>query len=403
METGSGGGARETVCDRAAELPLKINDPASAERRDSGRPDIIRSIYVGTTRRHNPAGEGDRRMRLVRALALLALLAAASCTGSPPGSIALSQDQPFRIRSSAVPFKLDDAAATRVGRLVWRGGVSLSGNSEQFGGWSDLDVAPDGSRLSAVSDVGGWMTAAIDYDARGNLGGLSEGRFGQLRGLDGQPLAAKRDADAEAMVRLPDGSWLVGFEQRHRIWRYPPGDEAAGEGLAGIPIQVEGPPQLQRQPSNGGMEAMTRSRDGRIVLMSEEHSEAAGTTMGWIGVPLGNGYLWSSFRYATIPDFRVTSMARLADGSFVTLERAFDMLRGVRVRVMQFDAAQLASGGAVTAQELARLALPYAVDNLEAVATTSGRRGETLLWLLSDDNFNKFQRTLLLLFELAAP
>jgi hypothetical protein len=55
----------------------------------------------------------------------------------------------------------------------------------------------------------------------------------------------------------------------------------------------------------------------------------------------------------------------------------------------------------VQAEELARLASPYAVDNLEGIAATRGPRGETLLWLISDDNFNPLQRNILLLFELA--
>ena len=68
---------------------------------------------------------------------------------------------------------------------------------------------------------------------------------------------------------------------------------------------------------------------------------------------------------------------------------------------MRFDAAELRPGGTVHAQELAFLASPYAVDNLEGLAVTQGSRGETLLWLISDDNFNPLQRNILLLFELA--
>jgi len=70
------------------------------------------------------------------------------------------------------------------------------------------------------------------------------------------------------------------------------------------------------------------------------------------------------------------------------------------VRVMRFAASQITPGGTVRAEELARLAVPYAVDNLEGVHATRGARGETLLWLMSDDNFNRAQRTILLLFEL---
>jgi hypothetical protein len=67
---------------------------------------------------------------------------------------------------------------------------------------------------------------------------------------------------------------------------------------------------------------------------------------------------------------------------------------------MQFDAADVKSGGTVRARELAWLASPYAVDNLEGLAARKGARGETLLWLISDDNFNPLQRNILLMFEL---
>jgi hypothetical protein len=123
--------------------------------------------------------------------------------------------------------------------------------------------------------------------------------------------------------------------------------------------------------------------------------------MGWIGQPMAGGrYQWRSFSYATIPDFRPTAIASLPDGSLVMIERAFDVVRGVRCRVMRFNASQVTPGSTVQAEELARLASPYAVDNLEGLAATKGPRGETLLWLMSDDNFNPLQRNILLLFEL---
>ena len=44
---------------------------------------------------------------------------------------------------------------------------------------------------------------------------------------------------------------------------------------------------------------------------------------------------------------------------------------------------------------------PQFTLNLEGIAATHGPRGETLVWLISDDNFNPLQRNILLLFELA--
>lgn len=327
-----------------------------------------------------------------RFLLSLCLLVAACAGVSPPPAGA--QEQPVTIESSAVTLKIDEPKATRVGRLLWRGGIEMRASSRSFGGLSDLHVTPDNRTLTSISDEGAWLTATPRFDAAGTLVGLSDARIGQLRGLDGKPIASKPEADAEAFTRLPDGSWLVAFERRHRLWRY--------RTLTETPLPVEGPADIGRQPANGGIEAMTALSDGTVITISEDYSRQADTVTGWIGKPEANGrYAWSAFTYATVPDYKPTTLAVLPDGSFATLERAFDIVRGVRVRVMRFEAAELKPGATVKAEELARLASPYAVDNLEGLAATRGAKGETLLWLISDDNFNPLQRNILMLFELA--
>ncbi|ODT98737.1 MAG: hypothetical protein ABS83_03870 [Rhodospirillales bacterium SCN 65-16] len=327
-----------------------------------------------------------------RFLLTLCLLVAACAGVSPPPAEA--QEKPVAIHSSALAFKLDDPDATRIGRLIWRGGIEMKADSPHFGGWSDLHVTPDGRSLTSISDEGAWLTATIDYNAKGDLAGLSAATIGQMHGLDGKLIEKKAEADAEAMARLPDGSWLVAFERRHRLWQY--------RTLDALPLPIEGPADIGRQPSNGGIEALTALPDGTVIAISEEYSLKPESVVGWIGQPAGNGrYTWSSFSYATIPDFRPTAITVLPDGSFATLERAFDLIRGVRVRAMHFEAAQLKPGATVKAEELAFLASPYPVDNLEGLSSSRGARGETLLWLISDDNFNPLQRNILMLFELA--
>jgi hypothetical protein len=166
-----------------------------------------------------------------------------------------------------------------------------------------------------------------------------------------------------------------------------------------VPINL--PEDFVRQPENGGVEALTALPDGRIVAISEEYALAPRLLIGWIGQPGADGrYSWQTFLYAKTPHFNPTALTPLPDGGFVLLERAFDMARGVRIRVMCFDAAELRPGVTINARELARLTSPVAVDNLEGIAATRGTHGETLLWLISDDNFSSLQRNLLLLFEL---
>ena len=329
-----------------------------------------------------------------RSAVTLGLLIAAACAAVPPPGPVGAQDLPVQIRSSTLPLNLDAPTERRVGRLIWRGSIAMTADSPNFGGWSDLHVGADGRSLTSISDEGSWLTATIDYDAKGDLAGLSAGRIGSLRGLDGTPLADKAMADAESMARLPDGSWLVGFERHHRFWRYAT--------LDATPVPFEGPVELPRQPLNGGVESLAVLADGRIVAISEELLDKVSSLMGWIGTPAADGRTsWSTFSYAKTQSFKPTALAQLPDGSLATLERHFDGVY-VHIRVMRFALAQLQSGATVAAEELARFSSSsYMVDNMEGLAATKGPRGETLLWLISDDNFNPLQRNILQLFELA--
>ena len=125
---------------------------------------------------HSGLVDGRTLRVAVRSLFVLCLLAAA-CTGAslPPAG---AQEQALEIHSRSLHLKSDEPAATSVGRLLWRGGISMRADSRSFGGWSDLHVTADGRTLTSISDEGPWFTATIDYDADGNLAGLSNGQIG---------------------------------------------------------------------------------------------------------------------------------------------------------------------------------------------------------------------------------
>jgi hypothetical protein len=53
-------------------------------------------------------------------------------------------------------------------------------------------------------------------------------------------------------------------------------------------------------------------------------------------------------------------------------------------------------------QVLAELRPPLVGENFEGIAVRRGARGRVLIYLVSDDNFNALQRTLLLQFSLPA-
>ncbi len=304
------------------------------------------------------------------------------------------------IETQSVSLRRDTGETETVGRLRYRGGLNLRASHRGFGGWSDLWVAPDGSALRAVSDEGHWLTARIILDDAGGLAALADARIGPLRGPGGQPLADKQDSDAESLARLPDGSWLVGFEMRHRLWRYPSGIEEEGGGLAGIPFPVPVPPDFVAQPMNGGAEALVLLADGRVLALSEEAPAGPDAVVGWIGTFRGIQVDWGTLAYRLVPPFRPTGAAQLPGGDVVVLERAIGTTQPFTARIVRLDASRLQPGAIVEGAELARLAFPYRVDNFEGIAVSRGARGEPLLWLISDDNFLVIQDTLLLVFEL---
>ena len=84
----------------------------------------------------------------------------------------------------------------------------------------------------------------------------------------------------------------------------------------------------------------------------------------------------------------------------LVLSRHFSVLGGARARLERVPAGAIGAGAVLQGALVARFERPLTVDNFEGVATVQGEDGETLVYILSDDNFNFLQRTLLLLFRL---
>ena len=63
----------------------------------------------------------------------------------------------------------------------------------------------------------------------------------------------------------------------------------------------------------------------------------------------------------------------------------------------------LAPGAVVDGPSIFDADLGQEIDNMEGLSVHRNAEGETILTLISDDNFLPFQRTLLLQFTLAEP
>ena len=84
------------------------------------------------------------------------------------------------------------------------------------------------------------------------------------------------------------------------------------------------------------------------------------------------------------------------------LERSFSLLGGLSIRLRRVRAADLQAGAFTRIDTLFNGNLRYKLDNMEGLAFQPLPDGSHIVTMLSDDNFNRFQDTILLQFRLPA-
>ena len=300
-------------------------------------------------------------------------------------------------QSTRVPLSYDAPELADVGRLAWRGGLQLSGDADWFGGLSALEFDESSETLIALTDRGVWLRLAIEHDARGFLRAAHPVIARPLDDVDGRPFRRKADRDSESLAGLPDGGFVVAFEQRHQQLAYPPAEPP----FARRPYYLGLPPGLYGAPGNGGLEALVALAEGRLLALSEKLYLKDGTALGW----LGDGRRWMPLRYRTGTDFSATGATRLPSGDVLVLERRLSLVGGfaarlVRLTQVAIEAADADPASSLVGDEIALLQAPLNMDNFEGIATRRAANGETLIYLVSDDNFFALQRTLLFAFAL---
>ncbi|MDB5414969.1 MAG: hypothetical protein JWR10_3304 [Rubritepida sp.] len=261
-----------------------------------------------------------------------------------------------------------------------------------FGGLSGLHLAPD-LTLTAISDLGRWWRAPLLLEDE-RLTGLGPVSHGPLLDAAGAALRRGRLGDAESLARLPGGDWLVGFERLHRILRY--------RDLSGPGMPFDMPPGLDAAPGNGGLEALTVLADGRLLAVAEQLPGAAGpeSRKAWLGSMQGSHTIWRETAYLPGPDLNPTDAAGLPDGGALVLERRFTLFSGFTGRLAHLPAEILRGAAPLSGETWLDLPPDAPAENWEGVAVAR-HGGRTLVALVSDDNQNPFQQTLLLLFAIA--
>lgn len=304
--------------------------------------------------------------------------------GPVPGTVIRFPQEDLTQSAVARPLAF---ASEKSGGMRFVRGWHLVSPHDRFGGFSALACTAPGQFL-LIGDNGYATRLALD-----SRGAVSAVRIRALPTIDGRP-ARKAAADTEAMfIDAASGKTWVTLEVVNQIWRLDAGLSQ---------IESRQPLPKPRWPRNRGAEAMARLVDGRTVLFSEDadHDPRGREALIYTGDPAAPGSAPIRFFYDSAGRGLVSDAATLPDGRILLVHRrlGFDPVFTTILAIV--DPADIAKDAVVRSRTIGRVPRPLA-ENYEGAAI-SVERGRTYLWLVADDNFNVWQRSLLLQFELTA-
>lgn len=293
-------------------------------------------------------------------------------------------------------FEPRERSRVRFGSLQYRSGLVLTSPYRGFGGLSGIRLDAKGEKFLAISDQGGWFAGSIRYDG-GKMVALDGVEAAPMLNAEGRPITEKRLwYDTESLAR--DGSLVyVGLERVNQIMRF---DFAKGGTRARGEV-IPTPQAIRKLPYNKGLEAMVAVPKGQplagtLIAFSERGLDADGNLVAFlIGGPSPG-----QFSVRRTDKFDISDATLLPSGELLILERKFSWFTGINIRIRSLPLTSIAPNALVDGPSLFAADLGHEVDNMEGIDAHVTPEGETVLTLVSDDNFSMLQRTLLLQFTL---
>jgi hypothetical protein len=335
-------------------------------------------------------------------IAMMPLLARAQSATEPPPK-PLPPDEysiaaPASIEVNARPiasFDRSDRTRVRFGSLEYRSGLALTSRFPAFGGLSGLRLDAKGERFISFSDKGTWFTGRIVYSGR-EMTGLDDVEAAPMLGSDGQPITTRGWFDSESIAL--DGSLVyIGLERVNQVLRFDFSKGFTRSRGEAVPL----PPAARKLPFNKGLEALVfvpkgLPLAGTLIAISERGLDAQGNLIAF----LVGGPKPGQFSVRRTNSFDVSDAVLLPSGELLLLERKFSLLDGVGIRIRRIALASVAPGAVIDGPSIFDADLGDEIDNMEGIDAHVTPEGDTVLTMVSDDNFSMIQRTLLLQFTL---
>lgn len=328
--------------------------------------------------------------------AAVALPARAFAFGGQPGFAQAAPASSLEVNARRIDsFDPRDPTHLRYGSLEFRSGLILTSSFRGFGGLSALRLDKKGEHFVSLSDKGTWFTGRLVYQGK-RLAWLADVKSAPMLDGNGKKITAKGWFDTESLAF--DGTTAyVGLERVNQILRFDFGKGRILSRGQAVPL----PPGIGDLPFNKGLEALAfvpkdQPLGGTLIAISERGLDAAGNILGFlIGGPLPG-----QFTVARTNKYDISDAALLPSGDLLLLERKFSLLEGVGIRIRRVPMKSLVPGAVLDGPVIFEVDLGYEIDNMEGIDTHVTEEGETVVTMISDDNFSMIQRTLLLQFTL---
>jgi hypothetical protein len=328
---------------------------------------------------------GGMSSRFIRLL-LLFLLAFLAVSGKRTIHRNTSQTIAFQ----QLPLVTEGKAPARIGALKFISAWELRSDNQNFGGFSALTVLRDG-RFLGISDAG----TMIGFDPPGTHTGAAS-FIAALPSAFGAKVNYQY-RDSEGIASDPESGRLwISYEGKAAIRRMPP----SFSRIDGINRTAA----LRAWDGNSAGEAIARLRDGRFLLFSEgqDRSDDSFQALMFSGDPVEPDSDAIGFGYRPPAGFKPTEALQLPGGQVLILNRRIGFPEGFSAKLTLINPTEIAADETIKGRVIATLTSPLLVDNMEGMTLTE-ENGQAILWMISDNNFNIFQRTLLMKFALILP
>ena len=301
-------------------------------------------------------------------------------------SLATELGTPVELKSTKINLFPTDFENISLNKLKFVSGIEIKSNHPDFGGLSGIIINEDKS-LIVVGDRGIWLTGKIKIDENGKLVEIINGRLGHLKDNENNPLykLGKSYTDAES-IEPYNNKFVVSFERKHRILIF-------NDIFLHSEIFYDRIKYLDL-PDNGGIEAMAPLKNNSIFLLSENLIHPDDKIAGYL---LSDNKLKKVYVKKN-GSFKPTDMSSLPEGNILLLERSFSPVRGASAKISVIKYEDLKPNSVILPLTLDTLKPPMVVDNFEGISFLKLNDGGYYIFILSDDNFNFLQKTLLYQF-----